>query len=356
MNSMNRIKNDMHPAEMGFLYNQWYVAAMAPEIADGKLLRRIIMKTPVVLYRTEAGEVAALYDRCPHRGLPLSMGKRIGDELQCGYHGVAFGTDGRCTRIPSQAGTPSAMAVQSFPVVEKWEYIWIWMGDPEKADVSLLPDHEWMGIEVEGHTAKTFAILELKCNYTFFNDNLLDASHLSYVHHGTLDNGELAGAKFWTEVNDDCLLVGREEPEVEYSGPIARFFRTQDGHKYHRTHKTEWKAPSTHVGWQTLRDLTDPDAPPIKLYAINALTPLDERTTHVFHVMAANYPDLGNEMDLAGGQIILKEDSDVLEALQRDYDEIGNTLEVSIAADNAGVRARRILKRMIDEERAAENA
>jgi Phenylpropionate dioxygenase and related ring-hydroxylating dioxygenases, large terminal subunit len=346
------IKNDIYPAQQDYPRNQWYVAAFSPEVDEGKLLRRVILGVPVLLYRTESGQAAALYDRCPHRGLRLSMGKRVGDNVQCGYHGIQFGPDGRCKLVPSQSGTPAALSVERYPVVERWKWIWIWMGDPEKADESLLPDHEWMGLDVEGYTANIFTVVEVGCNYSFFNDNLLDASHLSYIHFGTLDTGGIAGAKFWIEEKDRYLMIGRTEPEVRYEGQIARYFRAEEGKAYHRTHHTELLLPTTHVAKQWLRDVEDPAAPPIVLYAINALTPRDMRSTYTFHVQVSSYPDNCTEADLAGVNYILGEDIVALEALQRDYEETGDTREVSVAADNAGVRARRLLKRMVEEERA----
>src|SRR3546814_275858 len=122
----------------------WYVASFSREVQSGSPLRRVLLDTPVLLYRTEAGQPVALYDRCPHRGAPLSNGKQIGDDIQCGYHGIRYGRDGRCTHVPSQPGTPAAMSVSSYPLVEKWKWIWIWLGDPAKADEGLIPDHDWL--------------------------------------------------------------------------------------------------------------------------------------------------------------------------------------------------------------------
>ena len=73
-----------------FLRNYWYVAASDTEIGR-KPLGRMILGEPIVFFRTEAGKAVAMEDRCAHRHLPLSMGKLIGDELQCHYHGLRFG-------------------------------------------------------------------------------------------------------------------------------------------------------------------------------------------------------------------------------------------------------------------------
>jgi vanillate O-demethylase monooxygenase subunit len=88
-----------------FLRNYWYVAATDAEISH-KPLGRMILGEPIVLFRAEDGTPVAFEDRCPHRHLPLSMGRLVGDTLQCLYHGLRFGRDGRCVYIPGQEHIP----------------------------------------------------------------------------------------------------------------------------------------------------------------------------------------------------------------------------------------------------------
>lgn len=108
--------------------------------------------------------------------------------------------------------------------------------------------------------------------------------------------------------------------------------------------------PSTHVAKQYLREIDNPDEPPVMLCAINALTPKDMKSMYAFHALTSSAPDIGTPGDIAGARHIVGEDVVILEALQRDYDEHGDTREVSVAADKAGVIARRIVQRLIDEE------
>jgi phenylpropionate dioxygenase-like ring-hydroxylating dioxygenase large terminal subunit len=82
-----------------FLRNYWYVAATDAEISR-KPVGRMILGDPIVLFRAEDGTPVAFEDRCPHRHLPLSMGKLVGDTLQCLYHGLRFARDGHCVYIP----------------------------------------------------------------------------------------------------------------------------------------------------------------------------------------------------------------------------------------------------------------
>ena len=97
----------MLPGEAEAPRNQWYVIAFGSEITSTPL-RRSILGDPIVLYRTGSGSAVALFDRCPHRGMRLSNGgKVIGDAIQCNYHGMQFGPDGHCVRVPSGGGVPA---------------------------------------------------------------------------------------------------------------------------------------------------------------------------------------------------------------------------------------------------------
>ena len=126
-----------------FLKNYWYVAAATTEIGR-KPFRRVIMNEPVVLYRTQDGTPVGLEDRCPHRRLPLSMGKLISDDvLQCHYHGLRYDCSGQCVKVPGQDAVPPSARVKAYPVVERYRWLWIWMGDPALADPDKITDFHW---------------------------------------------------------------------------------------------------------------------------------------------------------------------------------------------------------------------
>ena len=126
-----------------FVRNAWYVAAWDHEIGRS-MLRRVILDYPVVLYRTVEGKAVALEDRCCHRQAQLSMGKLVGNIVHCPYHGLQFDPSGTCVKIPSQDRIPPSAKVKSYPIVEKNHWIWIWTGDPAKADPGLIEDFHWM--------------------------------------------------------------------------------------------------------------------------------------------------------------------------------------------------------------------
>src|SRR5262252_8998291 len=118
---------------VSFLQNAWYVAGWSEEL-HGQPVGRRILDQPVVMYRLPTGEAVALQGRCPHRFAPLHLGKVIGTDIQCPYHGLRFGPQGACTFNPQGGGaTPRALDIRAYPLVERYGALWIWMGAPERA-------------------------------------------------------------------------------------------------------------------------------------------------------------------------------------------------------------------------------
>src|SRR5580658_3541723 len=163
--------------------NAWYVAAWADEIGRTPLARRICNQ-PLVLFRDNEGHAAALQDMCCHRGAPLSMGKVVEQGLECGYHGLTFDRSGRCVRIPGQDRIPERARVPSYPVVERDAFLWIWMGDPAKADETEIVSYPWHN-DVR-HWPNKHTTYHIKAAATLMVDNLMDLTHLGYVHVGSI--------------------------------------------------------------------------------------------------------------------------------------------------------------------------
>lgn len=166
-----------------FVLNTWYIAAWSHEITDSPFARRICDK-PVVIFRGKDGQLGALEDRCCHRGAPLSVGQVVEDGLECGYHGVVHGRDGQVVRVPGQDKIPKKAFVRSYPVVEKDEFIWIWMGDPTLADESQIIDYPFHN-DYKNWPHK-HGFYHIKASYLLMVDNLMDLTHLGYVHKTTI--------------------------------------------------------------------------------------------------------------------------------------------------------------------------
>jgi phenylpropionate dioxygenase-like ring-hydroxylating dioxygenase large terminal subunit len=338
-----------------FLRNHWYVAASASEIGRTPL-GRIILGEPVVFYRTETGRCVAFEDRCAHRHLPLSMGKLVGDLLQCRYHGLRFGPDGRCVRIPGQDKIPSSAKVKVYPVVERYKWLWIWMGESALADPATITDFHWLDDPDWG--AKD-SYLHVRANWQLIVDNLLDLTHLAFVHETTIGNAALAdhATVKVTRTSNNVVMtrwtIDQDPPPTfrkigGFTGSVDRwqiidftppaFLRLDVGATPTGTGAPEGRR----VGGITMRNL-------------NAITPETDKTSHYFWAQAHDFdvknPETTNKI-FAEIERAFFEDVDVLAAQQRNLDLAPNRAQVDINADAGVIQARRILARMHDEEQA----
>lgn len=189
-----------------FLKNCWYVAAQPGEV-DRTPFARTICNEPIVFWRTGAGEPVAFEDRCCHRRMPLRKGVTEGDRLRCHYHGLEFDRTGACVRVPGQTTVPPDARVRVFPAVEKYNWIWVWLGDPAEADEDLIIPFPW---RVSPDWGDKGAYFHIAADYRLVVDNLLDQSHLAFVHATTIGNSAIAeNANIRTIRSEDSVTVAR---------------------------------------------------------------------------------------------------------------------------------------------------
>lgn len=178
--------------------NAWYMAGWDKDVPAGEVTAITILGQPLVLARDEAGAVFAMEDRCPHRAAPLSKGKCEQGGIRCWYHGVRFAADGRAVEIPGQDTIPPALKVRTFPVVERHAAIWLWMGDAARVDEAQIPPFV-------GYRHPDWAMTPGRLDYVaparLIHDNLLDLSHIAYVHRETFGGESEASADGWLTSN-----------------------------------------------------------------------------------------------------------------------------------------------------------
>ena len=323
-----------------FLRDSWYVAARSSEVTR-QPLARTLLNEPVVLYRREDGNAVALEDRCCHRHLPLSMGRVEGDDLRCGYHGLRFDSSGKCIEIPGQESIPPQARVRAYPTHEKYRWIWIWMGAPEKADPALIP-HWWWAEHREWAFTQPEQI-HVKCNYQLVSDNVLDVTHLAYVHATSI--GASSITEFPATVEREERLVRltrwiRERPPPPLYRKAGAFPGNVD-----RWQIVEHQPPCFSVNFAGCKDAERR----IDLMALSAPTPESERTTHYFFGFVRNFGLADVEMEnlFAGDMVrVFNEDIPVLEAQQRALDR-GVSPAVDIKVDAAPLAARRMLQALL---------
>ena len=188
---------------MSYLQNAWYVAAWSDELPAHGMMHRRLLGEDVLLTRDAQGTAHALRNRCPHRFAPLHQGKRLGDLIECAYHGLRFDLDGTCVLNPHGNGAiPHNARVRRYPVVERDLLLWIWMGDPLKA--GLMPIPAFVGLDPE-RFAINRGYMHTPANYELMTDNIMDLGHIEFLHHGLL--GSESVRRGATEVRQDGKVV-----------------------------------------------------------------------------------------------------------------------------------------------------
>jgi len=349
----------MYPLAEGLFAprNQWYVAAWSSEVTR-EPMERWILDLPVAFYRTEAGEAVAVGGRCPHRHFPLGKSRLVGDAIECGYHGFTFDRTGKCVRIPSQAQVPAVCRIPSYPLVERWQWLWIWMGEPDKADPSRIPDHTELGLLDPAYAASGGVYYAVPGRYTLMHDNLLDLSHLAYLHKTTIASDGIAEAEEVRDEGPGWLRSTRKMPDV----PCAPIFAQFLGHsgRVDRAFGMTWHLPSLHAGFDHFYEVAAEPCTGRFLGGIrifHAITPGRRHDAHYFFGMARTFakedPAVG-EAFVNGLRVTLDED---IVATR----EIENMLgahaqmpqEILVRGDTHCVRGRRLLEALIRAEQPA---
>lgn len=336
-----------------FLRNAWYVLAPASEIGQALTPFRVLNEA-VVIFRKTNGDPVALEDACPHRKLPLSMGRRQDDYVVCGYHGLTFDPSGQCVACPTQSKIPPNAKVRSFPIVERYGLLWIWMGAPARADTSKIvriencDDPNW-GTAAGGP-------MTCKCNYLYLVDNLLDPSHVSWVHLTSFAASGADKTSLQVDVKADGIVVWRWIRDCEvppFYASVVNFTGRCD-----RLQHYEVRYPSVAIN-RSIFTPTGTGGPDNMLHphafvavSYHFLTPFDEDTTQYHWLLMRNSEPRNQEISTrmsAAARAAFEEDRVVLEAVHRG---IANetTPHINLGLDAGSLRFRRELDALIKQE------
>jgi len=351
MTATNTIENAIVP----FVKNAWYIAAWAEELDDG-LLARTIMNQPMVIYRDADGKAGALEDRCCHRGAPLTHGEVVAQGLQCGYHGLIYDTSGACVAIPGQKNIPPDAGVVAYPVVERHKIIWIWMGDPALADKSRIVDYPYHDQPDQWpHRKETFPI---SANYMLMIDNLMDLTHLGYVHSNTIGGNpnHHVTAEMETRPTDNgayfirWMLDHQPPPTYVKGGGFTG--------KVDRWQEFEYVAPSIVLQWSGALEVgrgarENRDQEGFHLRLLHAATPETETTFRYFWSASNGYrqddpqatQDLYDEIHPT-----FLEDKKIMAAQQERIDLDPDRGLVAIHADSALALGRIAIGKLLEKE------
>ncbi len=336
-----------------FLTNCWYIAAWSRDIKH-KLTARKMLSQNLVFYRQQDGSVAALEDACPHRKLPLSKGRLLGDVVECGYHGLQFDCSGMCVSAPTQDRISPTAKVRMFPVIEKLGFVWVWMGESGQANenqVFNIPefDNPQWG-KTEGGT------LDIQCHYLWLTDNLLDPSHVAWVHRTSFAAPGTDGVPLQQQSFDDGVVVSRwifDQPLPPYYDSLVKF-----GGNCDRLQHYEVRTPSICINRSIFTragsggDVDDLPDDAYVMVSYNFMTPIDEDSTTYYWLQCYNTdPD---NVDIAkqindGAIQAFNEDREILEAVHIGMNNM-NSPNINLGLDAGSLHFRRTLAKAIAAE------
>lgn len=334
-----------------FIRNAWYFAGFSTEF-DSHLVERKLLGEPVVFFRSASETVVALSNRCPHRFAPLSMGRLIDDRIQCAYHGIEFDCTGKCVRIPGQERIPADAAVRKYPLAERWGCVWIWMGDPAHAreeglvgEFHFFEEQDWVSV----HGMK-----EVAAGYELIIDNLMDLTHIAFLHPNTLGgDASAAEAPVKATVEGDTVAIERI---VRNAQPAPLFTRVKkiEG-RVDRYQQSRFVPPCfVLIDLKVMPAGTQELDKGIEWRVFHIVTPIDADRTRYHWVVTRHFAQQDREVSRAiqeGTDATLEEDRIMIEAQARMLE--GTSLEARTLYtrfDTTPTRVRRIITGLVERE------
>jgi phenylpropionate dioxygenase-like ring-hydroxylating dioxygenase large terminal subunit len=353
MQDTKPLKQTMADHTTPLIRNCWYVGALGAEVTR-ELKERTLLGKTVLMYRTLDGKPVIMQNRCVHRHFPLSKGRLDGDNVVCGYHGMTYDTGGKCVFMPSLANPPSHAKVQSYPAVEQGPLVWVWMGDPAKADPALVPATPWLAdpawATVNGH-------FHMQTNYVAMHENLLDQTHFPILHADTVGTPEYSRSTLDLRVEGDVVAIQRKLADAA-APPIYAIPMKLGAKPVDRYSDSRFPSPALHIAHAKIVDPA-PAAGAPEQYRVNIVHFFTPETQGTIHYWWFNSRDFG--LDDAAASTYLteasnrayREDVDALAWIQAEVEkEEGPLTELSFGPDRPGIAMRKILLRLAMEEQA----
>ena len=340
-----------------FLKNAWYVAALSADV-ERSLKPVQLLSQAIVLYRAQDGRPVALEDACPHRKLPLSMGRIKGDAVECGYHGLTFNRAGQCIDAATQERIPPLAVVRSYPVRDRYGLLWIWMGEPARAAEDEIFEIENYGNPV-WHTTQGDH-MPIACHYLWMADNLLDPSHVAWVHRSSFAGAGTDNTPLQTTGSDRGVISSRwmlDQPPPPFYAPLVKFTGNADRLQHY---EIRYPAIAVNMGIYTPAGkggpgmITGPDT--YIMVSYHFLTPIDEDNTLYFWLQHRNTDPRDEDItrrNADGAKAAFMEDRVILEAVHKGMKN-RSTKTTGLLLDAAASRFRKGLSELITREADAQ--
>ncbi len=337
-----------------FLRNAWYPIAWENEVGD-EIFSRTILGERIIVYRTQDGDLAAIGARCPHRFAPLRLGKVCGNAVECPYHGLHFGPDGKCAFNPHDKGLPN-VSVPSYPLTIHYGMIFLWMGEHDRTDPALLPKFDFMeNPKFEFLTGTIYGV----GHYELYSDNILDLTHAEYLHPSLKAPIFLDGDRTFTQEGNQVwarLFKANDLPSEMTQNVIGRVGKNQD-----HWVDVRWDAPAAMCVDVFSANPGERREQAEQIPSIHIFTPESERATFYFWIVAVDrtkpqeFKDAVKENFAAAFEM---EDKPMIAAQfeMMDGEDFWDLSPLLLRGDNGAVRARRTLQKLIAAEQAGEPA
>ena len=338
-----------------YLRNAWYVAEISARVGP-RLTAVRLLDEPVVLFRRRDGSVAALEDACPHRKLPLSMGRLLDDTVECGYHGMVFESTGRCLRVPGSQPIPDRAAVRSYPVQERYGFVWIWMGRADLADPAQIFRIDNFDDSAWGRTEPDSMIVE--CDYRYITDNLLDPTHVAWVHPSSFGDPSCRQTPLENTMLPSGMVVSRWMLDSEVAPFYRKFVRfsgkadRKQEYAVHFPSLAAIRAIFAPAGTGGPEGRLHPDT--FLMDSYNFLTPVDAERTNYFWMQTRNFAPGDGAVSAMFAESVrgaFLEDKVILEAVHKGM-KSARRAHIDLVIDSGPTRFRRRLKQLIEAEAA----
>jgi phenylpropionate dioxygenase-like ring-hydroxylating dioxygenase large terminal subunit len=324
------------PTDWQILARHWYPVALAREVGE-QPLKVMLLDEPLVVYRAQ-GETIVAQDICPHRGVPLSMGKGTGEGVVCAYHGLRFGAGGRCNHIPAHPSRdiPARLHLRTYPHVERYGLIWTCLrpasDTPPEGAIADMPHWDEPGfqritcpwIDIFGFAGRQM-------------EGFLDVAHFAFVHTDTFGDANNAEVPLYTPKTTDYGF------EAEYwssvgNYPIGVEGRGVPGFRWLRHFRC-------HLPFTATLEIHFPGED--RLVIMNAASPVSAKVTRLFAPIGRNFDtDLPVEAVYEFNQRVFEEDKAIVEAQMPECLPLDPMMEAHIPADRSSMAYRRGLRDM----------
>ncbi len=308
------------------IINQWYVAAESSEVTADAPIRVQMLSLFFSLFRDKAGVAHCLSDTCVHRGAALGLGRMSGDCVECPYHGWQFNGAGQVTKIPSlprDTKIPTRARVDSYPIIERFGWVWVFLGDLPEAERPPLPEFPEYDDAANWRTIR--GRWDWNANYARIVENGLDFAHAPFVHpsFGDRDNAEIHDF----ELEQDQWSA---RAKVTYIPPLPRGIW-----KLARKERTPVQAqPGFHMSGATMRlDVWLTSTWRMVIFDVN--TPVDATTTVTRWIMARSFfrHALFDNDSAKRTLKIFMQDTDIVEKIAPEILPVDMGQELSVKSD-----------------------